>query len=279
MKKYRGLVSLLLTVFYSSSTASSVTLFPENQPQNHLIRSAFTNYLFLGQLNGKGSSRANLGFDHKLIGLDIFQSQSIALGLNAMTHIYMFPEDRKFFVDNFYASFSFFFEYAQNARLLWRFSPFYHLSAHLADGYMKTKGGTDAVFTGNIKDDKKTVSNEMVYLSLLYKPHRLPCFSCTAGFGAYYHTIERKNLQAIADILIQGKFPVSDGINPLMRMKYEVVFEHTAHNNIVFSAGIQVMSRYGGSIMILFTCFNMINPGQYYLYREKGAGAEVRFLY
>jgi hypothetical protein len=240
----------------------------------------FQNYLHFGSYRSYSSAIAHLGYDFNLFSVTTPGAQLFSLGVNASVHLYMFPENRTFYVDNFYATLGIFVEAGHSEKFFWRLYPFYHLSAHLADGYMKNGANPFSDnLTGSIQHDKKTISNEMLYASVSYKP--MPFAEINGGAGCYYHACAsgQPDLKGRCDVSLFLVSPMPFIIQPLLLLKNELIFDKEPMYGITIAGGILAGNKQKNGMGIDFCFFYKPHPGQYWGMYEKGYGIDIRFIF
>ncbi|MDR3012692.1 MAG: hypothetical protein LBU70_05720 [Chitinispirillales bacterium] len=222
--------------------------------------------------------RGRFGVDFPIIGYDFgdFNGASgnprnIFFGITAATHINMLPtSSMKFPVDNFYAVLSLYFSGAYGQKISWRLYPVYHVSAHLADGY---RGGDI------LKADVRSVSSEMVRGEAYYKPFG-DILELGAGAGWYYHVCAQTDLTYRADvsILVTPNRFLGDIMQPFALIRLENIYQGKNHFGLDASAGVFAM-RGGKGLGIGLRYFDRLHSSYYFERYEKGAGAELMFMF
>lgn len=230
-----------------------------------IVKQEFQNYVYLGSQNGKFSTQGRLGFDFPILSVRPMGGIAYGSGVVASVHIYMFPENRRFLVDNLYAVFGVYFSGRHSSFFSWRLYPLYHLSAHLADGYR-----------GDIGNDRLSVSNEMVYAAVSFEPFN--GLEAMAGYGYYYHTCERKDLSDRIDLDFIYRLHALPFLEPFLYAKNGFVREEDFRYGIEAAAGLKLTGQSGPGFGISLVYFNRPHSGQYYFDREEGVGVRFYFI-
>jgi len=249
-----------------AAMSGELRLFPRKDNTLSLIAQEYRHYVEFGQNNNRRVARANAGFDFP--GIEYcFGNKSIGVGVAALVNLYMFPEGATFHVDNFYATFGGYLWYELIDKVVIRFYPFYHLSAHLADGYHGE----------NVKADKRVISNEKMYALVQWDP--LSALQLSMGGGWYFHTSNRKELKAILNVNGQFFPRWFTYINPICTIQNWLIFEDHARYGVDFSCGVVCSGKSEHHLSVMFRTYANPHWGQYYETREKGVGIQCGFIY
>jgi hypothetical protein len=256
----------LLGLTVCSNGEGQWQLFRPAEQWPSLINSQFQNAIFIGTNQKRLTTCGNAGFDFPLLSfMPTHTNFTVGSGVVARIYLYMFPENRKFYVDNFYATFGVYFSNRIRQHLQWRLYPLYHLSAHLADGY-----------SGDVDNDHIAVSNEMVYCALTYT-----CFKgmeLLGGCGYYYHVCENRPLQARLDLDCHYRLFETTYCTPFVSAHNQLYLEGETRYGIQLSAGCELTNKNGRGLSIAARYFKNPHPGQYYARMEEGGGVEIIFL-
>lgn len=263
----RSLKVLLFILTLCSFRAAGVDLaFGHNTVAPYaLLNEDYRNYLHFGRLEGERSAAGNFGFDLPALYAELDSTRGFLLGGCASAHLYMFPVRSKFHVDNFYATMALYLGYRASRRLDFRLYPYYHLSAHLSDGY-----------PGDVAADSRAVSNEMIYLATTFSFKERIEF--LLGYGYYYHTVVRKQLidRLRADIKLVA--PPISVLEPYIYVRNELIREERIRYGIEAAVGLYLFATgelAGASI--LFRIFDRPHPGQYFERYIRGMGVDFVF--
>jgi hypothetical protein len=259
-----GLILILSTVAFAGLHPR---LFRPAEAPFSVINRQFQNYIFVGSNNGKLSTVGNTGFDFPLLtAADPAHGYFLSSGVVALIDLYMFPKDRKFYVDNFYATFGFYLSGNIPSILRWRFYPLYHLSAHLADGYI----------TGDVDDDRRVVSNEMLYAALIYEPIRN--LEVLGAYGYYYHVCEQRDLRNRIDLDAMYRFERLPIVTPYALVHNQLLVETGVRYGIELQGGVLLRQGSGAGLGLAARYFSAPHPGQYFETRENGVGLQITFI-
>lgn len=273
------ILTLLLPAILHASAEKleRVTFFEFSSPEYTIFNSYFKPLFHIGTLNEQRSAKIHLGMDMILITMNISQNHSYSLGANASSRLFLIPEGAVFHVDNFYATFALFFEGTHTSWFSWRFYPYYHLSAHLSDGYIHNRWAWGSNMTQNIVKDKRTVSNEMFYLSLLFRPFK--DFETALSAGYYFHTIHRSNLKGRLDTDIQYIYDNFPMIKPFTTIKHEIIFENGMRHGFEGKLGVIIRNKKQRGVILAFNYTNKVHPGEYSEHYIKGYGFDLGFTF
>ena len=259
-----------LFVFYMFFTFNSYS--EENmfvfKRKNHvpgLVNLDFQNYIHIGSLDKEFSTVAHIAYDFPLLSHRSSLDRTTCCGFTMLVHVYMFPRQMKFYVDNFYGAFGFYLGGTLSQRLAWRCYPVYHLSAHLSDGY-----------TGDVATDKRIISNEMVYGCLDFFP--TDQLEGLIGLGYYYNKNTRKNLTAKIDLNFMWTLSVKKSLSPVLVFQNEFIHEAKVRYGMDIRFGLRTNFQSNRNLGIMFRYFNKPHPGQYFETDEKGYGVDIFFL-
>ena len=264
------LIYIPLFVFYlfftfNSYSEENVSVFKRKNHVPGLINLDFQNYIHIGSLDKEFSTVAHIAYDFSLLSIRSSFDRTICCGLTMLVHIYMFPRQMKFYVDNFYGAFGFYFGGTLSQRWAWRFYPVYHLSAHLSDGY-----------TGDVATDKQIISNEMVYGCLDFCPTNQ--LEGLIGLGYYYNKNTRKDLTAKADLNFMWTLFDKRPLSPVLVFLNEFIHEKKVRYGMDIRFGLRIHFQSNRNLGIMFRYFKKPHPGQYFETDEKGYGVDIFFL-
>ncbi len=261
-----ALLGLLLLCSLPLESSGVELFFRRNTVKPYtLLNEDYRNYLHFGRLEGKRSAAGNFGFDFPALYARLDTTRGVLLGGCASAHLYMFPVRSKFYVDNFYATMALYVGFKASRYLDFRLYPYYHLSAHLSDGY-----------PGDVAADSRAVSNEMIYLATTFTFNEWMEF--LIGYGYYYHKVVRKDLidRLRADLkYVAPRFWVLD---PYLYVRNEIIREQRIRYGVEAGIGIYLFAseeRAGASI--LFRWFDRPHPGQYFEGYIRGMGVDFVF--
>ena len=256
-------------------TGSSLKLFDRENRESNLLSLPTQNYLFFGKANRLSSAQANVGYDFSILTLVSSSGRQYSFGFPALIHLYMLPERSIFFVDNFYAEFGIWFQLNLNKKITFRLSPFYHRSAHLSDGYLNNRGD-DPNFTGNISEDKLSISNEMILLQALFNP--ISGFELEMAAGYYFHTVGRKNMRGRVELNAYYLILPKKIFSPIIFIKNEFIYEEKIRYGVDAAAGLSITNSSRRGLGLYLHLYNRPHPGQYYKEYENGIGIDIRFI-
>ncbi len=239
-----------------------------------LLTLDYSNYIHVGSYMKQSSIRTNLGFDFPLFSVSPLKKKKYSLGVNALLHMYLFPEKRIFHFDNFYVLSAIYFEGKEAENLTWRFYPFHHCSAHLADGYTYSNHVSES--TGYIETDSKKVSYSMLYGAVCYKPFL--GLETEIGAGYYVHTTSRKHLRGRVDFNCLFISPLEILIVPFICVKNEFIYEEKIRYGFEVACGAFFQNNSHRGLCLSFKYINKPHPGQYWGKKEKGGGLDIRFI-
>lgn len=256
---------------------TTTELFKKNNKRNYLFSVNTQNYLYFGSGNDKSLTEANLGLDAPLITVTRSSGRVYSLGIPAMIHLNMYPEENVFHVDNFYAEFGIWIQIDFNKQVSLRISPLHHRSAHLSDGYLNNKSN-DTSLTGDISIDKQRVSNEMIYAELLYAPIKIKGLEIKGAAGYYYHTNDRKYLRGRLDLDLFYNMPLDFVLTPAILFKNVALYEKGFRYGFDGAIGAELKSKAFRGVGFYFRFFDIPHKGQYLYESEEGIGFNLRLI-
>jgi hypothetical protein len=264
----RTIRSVLLVVSLSGTVpglfASDFDLMPAQPPFFSASSLDFRYYLFTGTENNRVVNHGNFGLEFPVAG---YEPWNLTAGLAAAAHLVMYPDHFKWPVDNFYATLAAYIDVAPSSPVSFRFYPVYHVSGHLADG-----STNDTAL-----EKPEAISAEMTKLETDLKPLR--GLSLSLGYGRYYHVcVVQKNLTDHADagILLQPR--QSGVVRPYFLMTGELVHMLQWYPGFDMELGARFASIRNRAIGVSLRYFNIMDPGYYFMSREKSLGVQFDFL-
>ena len=259
---------------------ADATLFPRHEQDLSAETMPYMQMLHTGVEDETFYMRGRFGVDFPVIGYDFGSingvpdsdnPRSVFFGITAAAHINMMPTGgMRFPVDNFYAVLALYFSGTLGEKLSWRLYPVYHVSAHLADGY----AGGDV-----LKRDVRAVSCEMVHGSVFYRPFG-DILELGAGGGWYYSVHAQNDLSNRADVsaLVTPVRYFNDVLRPFALIRLENVYQGKNYFGVDVSAGAFVI-RDGRGMWLSLRYFDRLHSSYYFERYEKGAGAELMFMF
>ncbi len=246
--------------------AADFELLPVQTPFFSASSLDFRSYLFTGSENDRLVNHGNLGLDYPLVG---YGPRDLTVGIAAAVHLVMYPEHLKWPVDNLYATLATYIGYVPSSWLTLRLFPVYHVSGHLADGTTDTSGP-------NSLKDPEAVSAEMVKLESDITP--LHGLSLSIGYGRYYHVCSQTTLTDHADAGVQLQPWQTGVVRPYLMVMGEAVHMSQWYPGCDMELGTQFANSRNHAIGVCLRYFNILDPGYYFMSREKGIGVQVNFL-
>lgn len=234
-----------------------------------LPSSRFNNSIFIGNYSDEAHKSGTLlttlrtGFDLPLFALADTSNREMSFGMAPLVHMYLFPRNSSFHVDNFFVILPLYMATRFNDYTSLRMYPLYHISAHLSDGA--------AV---DIRADRKKVSNEMLFITLSRKV--LGALECMIGGGWYYHDISDDPMSFRLEIASLFEYSLFNNLALYCRGDGEAVsFESATRIGGSLAMGLRLHGNGGKKLNIALLLFNKPHQGQYFSANEKGAGAQM----
>jgi hypothetical protein len=257
----------LLTVFLLSAVpelfAADFDLLPTQAPPFSASSLDFRYYLYTGTENNRIVNHGNLGLDFPVVA---YEPWNLTTGIAAAVHLVMYPQNLRFPVDNFYATLAAYVDYVPSSVLSFRLYPIYHVSGHLADGTLD-----DSALA-----NPEAVSAEMTKFETDLKP--LNGLSLTLGYGRYYHVCSQKELTDHLDGGIQIQ-PWQTGIlRPYLMVSGDLIHMDQWYPGIDLEIGTQIANIKNHAIGVALRYFNTMDPGYFFMSREKSLGIQFNFL-
>ena len=243
--------------------ASPFDLLPAQPPFFSASSLDFRYYLFTGTGNDRVVNHGNFGLEFPMVG---YEPWNLDAGIAAAAHLVMYPDHFKWPVDNFYATLAAYIDAVLSPLISFRFYPVYHVSGHLADGSMNDTA----------LENPEAVSAEMAKLETDVQPLR--GLSLSLGYGRYYHVCAQKYLTDHADggILLQ---PLQSGVvRPYVLMTGELVHMLQWYPGFDMELGATFANIRNRAIGVSLRYFNIMDPGYYFMNREKSLGVQFDFL-
>ncbi len=258
---------LLLLIFLSWAVpglrAAGFDLLPDQPPFFSASTLDFRYYLFAGAENNRIVNHGNFGLEFPVLG---YEPWNLTAGIAAALHLVMYPDNFKWPVDNFYATLAASIDVAPSPLIAFRFYPVYHVSGHLADGT------TDTFDLAH----PEAVSAEMARLETDLQPLR--GLSLSFGYGRYYHVCAQKDLTDHADAGIRIQPRQSGLLRPYVLLTGELVHMAQWYPGFDAELGTWFASVRNHAIGVSLRYFNVMDPGYYFMSREKSLGVQFNFL-
>ncbi len=258
-----------LLIIVTPSFSLSLTMLKGADENFSLPSSRFNSSIFVGNYSDEAHKSGALlttlrtGFDlpfFSVIGTNI---RELSFGIAPLVHMYLFPKNSSFHVDNFFVILPFYLATCCNENTTLRLYPLYHISAHLSDGAIV-----------DIKTERKKVSNEMLFITLSRKVHK--SLECMVGGGWYYHDIADDPMSFRLEISSLYEYPMLNNLGLYCRADGEAIsFESATRIGGTLSVGLRFHGRERRKPNIALVFFNKPHQGQYYFGDEKGVGAQM----
>jgi hypothetical protein len=225
----------------------------------------YSSYLGLGFEERTFIVQGHFGVDFPLVSLSLKNGARYDFGIAGLAHLYMIPQGIKFSVDNFYAALGFYFGGKLNDKVVWRFYPVYHLSAHVADG-----------FRGEIDRTLRAISHESLRLEVMCLP--VPALQVGVAYGYYFHSIRRAGLRSIVEASVLFAPWQNKRAFPFWQVRGEVIIEDRLIPGIDIATGARLMAKRGRGVSLTLRYTFQAHPGFYFdRKRMHMYGLEIHF--
>jgi hypothetical protein len=257
----RIFLSVFFFLFCSSVSAAEFLPAALPTPAFCLNQKEPITWLRFLSVNGKDTDIGQIGIKAGLLGFGDFR-----INTTALIRIYMLPTGPKFAVDRFLAGLGVGIEARLKPWLFASFSPLYHESAHLGDGYQ-----------GNIMADAQVISHESAQIKLCFA---LKNFQVPIQCDIVWHTVTPQ-FHYFAGAGFQYEFPV------IVRDQLSVSFILAAWGQLVnvdtslhpgYEASLGfLLKNHDRRFRVMFYWEDQYGSGQDWNVKQQGLGCEIGF--